>query len=116
MQPQQQPSPPHSQSDDDDMIIVDSPQQPLGKHKVGDGQPNPRPLKRQSFWVEVPHRPKKKRVSSAPMKTEESTSGVAIQVTDTVPAVKEEFDQEMVNMLAVIRSVSYSLDSSLECH
>jgi len=116
VQPQQQPSPPRSQSDDDDVIIVDLPQQPLGKRKVGDGQPNPRPPKRQSFWVEVPHRPKKKKVLSAPMKGEESTPEVAIQVADTVPAVKEEFDQEMANALAVIRSVSYSLDSSLECH
>lgn len=110
MQPQQEPSPPHSQNDDDDddVIIVDPPQQQSGKRKFGDDQPSPRPPKRQPFWVEVPPR-SKKRVSSAPVKTEESTPEVAIQVTLTAPAVKEESDQEVANALAVVRNVCLNL-------
>jgi len=114
VQPQQEPSPPHSQNgdddDDDDVIIVDPPQQPSGKRKVGDDQPSPRPPKRQPFWVEVPPRSKRKRVSSAPVKTEESTPEVAIQVTLTAPAVKEEPDQEVANALAAVRNVCLNLN------
>lgn len=111
MQPQQEPSPPHSQNDDDDddVIIVDPPQQQSGKRKFGDDQPSPRPPKRQPFWVEVPPRSKKKRVSSVLVKTEESTPEVAIQVTLTAPAVKEEPDQEVANALAVVRNVRLNL-------
>ena len=57
------------------------------------------------FWVEVPPRPKKKRVSSTPVKAEQLAPEGAIRAV-TAPAVKEEPDQKTVNALAVIRNVS----------
>jgi len=91
--------------------MVDPPQQLPDKRKR-ENQPSPRPTKRQTFWVEIPSRPKRKGILSTPVKHEPSTPEDAI-VLDTVPRVKEEPDQEMVNALAVIRNVSWGLNTLL---
>lgn len=95
------------QSDDDDVIIVGPPRHSLGKRKVGDGQQNPRPPKRQTFWVEVPPHPKRLKTKLTSVKVEESTPGPSTwQVTGTIPVVKEEPDLEMGGVLAVIGNAS----------
>ena len=73
-------------------------QQPQGKRKGGTDQSNPRPKKRQVFWVEVPpmRRPKPP-----------STNRI-IRVEAAVPVIRQESDQEMANALAAIRNVSLS--------
>lgn len=97
------------QSDDDDVIIVDPPRPSPGKRKIGENQQNPRPPKRQMFWVEVPPHPKRKpKVTSA--RVEESASGSSMQATGTAPLVKEDPDQEMKEMLAAIKNASQSFD------
>ena len=103
MQLQQEPSPAHPQDDDDDMIMVDSVPQSPGKRKgEGDGS-SPRPAKRQSFWVQVPPRPKRTLPDS--VKSELQSPDDTIQAP--APAVKEDPDQEMSAALAVIRNVSH---------
>jgi len=106
--PQREPSLAHPQSDDDDVIMVDSVQQTRGKRKNDGDQPNPRPAKRQSFWVEVPPRHKTLSVS---VKVEPSNPEVTIEAEGTTPTPKQEPDQELTDALAVIRNVSYILDS-----
>ena len=110
VQPQHEPGSLHSQNDDDDdVVIVDSPQQSPGKRKVGDDQSSPRPQKRQTFWVEISPRSKRKKVLSALVKAEESTPEVVMQVTATIPAIEEEPDQETADALTVMRNVCYSI-------
>ena len=100
------------QNDDDDVIIVDPPRCSPGKRKVEEGQQNPRPRKRQIFWVEVPPHPKRKPLPAS-VKVEESTPEVTMQATGTIPVVKEEPDQEMNDALAVLRNVGQSFNFDL---
>jgi hypothetical protein len=95
--------------------MVDSPRQSPGKRKDGSSQPSP-PKKRQTFWVEVPPRPKRRKIPSAPVKLEPSSPDNTIQAIATTPAVKEEPDHEMTNALAVIKNVNRCLNSLLGHH
>ena len=100
------PSPTYLQDDeddDDDVIIVDSVRQSPGKRKGGSGQPSPRPKKRQTFWVEVPPRPK--RVPSVPAKREPPSPKVVMNGEGASLVVKQEPDQEASNALSIIRNV-----------
>ena len=102
-----EPSPTYSGNDSDDSIImVDSLRRSPAKNEGGSNQTNTRPEKRQICWVEIPPRPKRKRVSSELVKSEPLSPDSTIQVIAAAPAVKEEPDQEMANTLAVIRNVS----------
>jgi len=87
------------------VIMLDSP-----PHEVGSNWQRTKPPKHQSFWVEVPPHPKRKKVLSVPVNVEEPTPEGIVQAT--VPIIKEEPDQEMVSALAVISNVSLFLKSS----
>ena len=103
-QPQREPSPAHLQDDDDDVIVVDWVRQSPGKRKGGSDQSSPRPKKRQTFWVEVPPRPK--RAPSVSVKRESSSPEVGpIEAEGAGLAVKQEPDQEASTALSAIRNV-----------
>lgn len=104
MRPRRASSSTHPPGGSDDATIVDWVRQPPNKRKGKDDQPNPRPAKRQTFWVEVPPRPK--RVSSVSVKREPSSPDVAIETEGATLAVKRELDQEASNALSVIRSAN----------
>ena len=115
-QPEPEPSLNHPQNDDDDVIIVDSVQRSPGKRKGEGDQSNPRPTKRQIFWVEVP--PRRKRVPSVSVKWEPSSPEVAVKPEGAASTVKQEPNQEVSNALSVIRNVSLSSvpsKDSMEC-
>ena len=94
------------------MIIVDLLQKSQGKRKGGVDQPSTQPRKKQAFWVEVPSPPKRSG-KPMPVKLEhtDSESDDDLQVAATTSAVKDEPDLEIVNALAVIRSVSWRSNS-----
>ena len=106
MQPQQELGP--ARLDEDDVIMVDPPQQSLGKRKWEDSgdQPSPRPTKRQTLSVDVPPHLEDDWILSALGEHEPSTPEDIIMASTPDSGVEEEPDQEVVNALAVIRNVS----------
>ena len=105
-QPQREPSLNHPQNDGDDVVMVDSIRQSPGKRKRESDQSDPRPEKRQTFWVEVP--PRRKKVLSVSVKREQSSPEVVIEAEDATSTLtpKQEPDQELANTLALIKNVS----------
>lgn len=85
-------------------MIMDWARRSPNKRKSEGDQPSPRAVKRQSFWVEIPPRPKK--VAPVSVKSEPPAPD-DIQPITTAPVVKEEPDEELANALAAIRDVGH---------
>ena len=88
-----EPGPSDPRDGEDDVIKVDSVWQPPRKRKGEGDEPNPRPKKRQVFWVEVP--PRRKRALLAPAKRELSSPEAVVVTESETLTVEQKYQSQL---------------------